>query len=753
MADKPTKHTIRLGGKSRTILPDYRVAVWEGLNTYVRDLTQLSDGQTPDSLNWLTGKYKDNISLRRGYALLGTTKNVGAGRVTGLNVGLTNDGKEIPFFTYDQKIKYYDEAILDTIEIETDTLPVKANGEDVSVLPYQNFAGSSVYFTSPNSSIYKVMAANPGDITDLKSTDQRGIAKIGQNRMYLWGRNDTYNRKYPSVLFLGVSDKSTLSQYTQTTGESLALPTGVLAFKALNAKATSFYNEFVAGLVSIGVTITGISQGNPAILTVGAHSFVVGDILVISDVVGMTQINNIPVYVTAITPTTITLSIDSTSFTAWGSGGTVTKAEVFSDDGSGNLTSNYGGTGTINYTTGAYVLNFNQSIDVNGIYAQYYTEDATSGGIADFTQDPNTKGKGKYFAQFDSSPIVGVFPFDNVDYCFHKIKTWYLSLGSDDTKAIPYPYRDLLGIPYFRGAYSTDEGILMLDISNPVKAKVKILQVAPSSTSGYISIAPFPISEALDLSQNGFSKVVMFRWGDYDIMACQGSLNGVVQENNNVTYIRNTYSEQWDILDYSISCLAEYNGTLLSGDSLSNNLFTLFSGVDDDGATINNYWYSKQYNLGIDGLKRFHRFTIQGLIQQTQNIDIYLSYDNGAFTKFITVEGNGTYVNKGNPVMVGSNTIGSQVIGGGGDVITAYPYELDIQLPSDLFEYVQVKFVANNIGYVQIDEFSFKDCRYKGRKLIPSRTVKIETITITSQPTWEQDTNQFQDEQSQWKDV
>ena len=44
------------GGKSKTILPDYSVTQWEGLNTYIKDLKELSDGQSPNSLNWLTSR-------------------------------------------------------------------------------------------------------------------------------------------------------------------------------------------------------------------------------------------------------------------------------------------------------------------------------------------------------------------------------------------------------------------------------------------------------------------------------------------------------------------------------------------------------------------------------------------------------------------------------------------------------------------------------------------------------------------------
>lgn len=736
MADK--KRTIKLGGRGKTIISDYIVNQWEGLNTFFKDLTLLGDGQTPSELNWISGKFKDHIELRRGYKLLGTTRDDNAGRVSGLGIGQKADGTQVPFFTYDQKIKYYDTVTDNTIEINTvDVLPAKAKGEDVSIMPYQNIAGTFVYFTSPNSSIYKIAVANPADISDLKSTAFKGNAKIGHNRMEMWGIINAYGQKVNNIFTLGVRDKFNLSDYSQTTKEivgtgngSTQTFSGTLAYRS-NTKLTCFFTEF-GGQIAPGVSITNINKVSGATIVAPGHGLSVGDAFIITNVSGMTEINNLLGIVTEVVDGDhVSTSIDSSSFTDYSSGGTITKVEYFKDDGNGNLSSSLGGTGTINYTTGAFTLNFNTiPIALTSLISQYYVENSTYNGIADFTIGTDN-GKGKQFSQFNGGDIVGVFPFDNIDYVFHKIKTWYINnIDPDDTKATNLPYRDQLGIPYLRGGYATDEGIIILDNSKINQPIVKIIQVAPSSASGYISIQPFPVSDALDLSSNGFNKVAIFRWGDYDLMACAGSLNGVIQPTNTVLYIRNIYSGQWDVLDYSVSCLETYLGTLISGDGLSNNVFTLFSGFDDDSNLISNYYYTKVYDLGVQGLKRFNRFIAKGLIQSQQAYDIYLAFDNGSFVKYLTVKGDASYVNKGESVIVGNNTLGSQIVGGGGDVFTAYPYEVEFSFPTDDFEYVQVKFVATNIGYVQIDEFGFKDIRFKGRKLPPSRIVLSTTETI-----------------------
>jgi hypothetical protein len=75
--------------------------------------------------------------------------------------------------------------------------------------------------------------------------------------------------------------------------------------------------------ISSPVNITGATQANPAVLTAN-NSFVVGQQITITGVVGMTQLNGNTFTITAITPTTISLNVDSTAFTPYISGGVAT---------------------------------------------------------------------------------------------------------------------------------------------------------------------------------------------------------------------------------------------------------------------------------------------------------------------------------------------------------------------------------------------------------------------------------------------
>jgi hypothetical protein len=71
---------------------------------------------------------------------------------------------------------------------------------------------------------------------------------------------------------------------------------------------------------------------------------------------------------------------------------------------------------------------------------------------------------------------------------------------------------------------------------------------------------------------------------------------------------------------------------------------------------------------------------------------------------------------------IGGPTVGSKTIGSGGST-TAHPFTIDFPINSDKFNTARVKIEAIGIGYVQINDITFKDIRDKGRKQLPARTV------------------------------
>lgn len=75
--------------------------------------------------------------------------------------------------------------------------------------------------------------------------------------------------------------------------------------------------------------ITDVTQANPGAVTTGAaHGFNTGDQVTITSVVGMTELNGNTYTITVTAPTTFTIGVNTTGFTAYTSGGTAARVSV-----------------------------------------------------------------------------------------------------------------------------------------------------------------------------------------------------------------------------------------------------------------------------------------------------------------------------------------------------------------------------------------------------------------------------------------
>lgn len=402
--------------------------------------------------------------------------------------------------------------------------------------------------------------------------------------------------------------------------------------------------------------------------------------------------------------------------------------EIFTDDNNGVLSGNKGGTGTINYATGAYSVTFNTApVMSQAITANYFYEDATdkdsgtagTGAWLDFTfSSPRTIGQGGVFRQSDGGGnFMNFFSIQDNNICLHQWKSWAVVMSGDDTKSTNLPYRNKVTIPYWRSGDETDDGILALFIGDQNYPKLSILAFGQYTTT----IVPNDLSDEMDLTPYGFDFPVVKRWGNYDLLACQNKTSGVNDSANNVMFARNIISGFFDKLDYNAAVLDNYNGNLISGDSISNNLFVLFNGYDDDGSPINNYWISNQSNLGIEATKRFTDFEVEGYIAKDQTLEVWAQYDTGDFVKIGIISGQGSYVDLSTGTTVGSQTVGMQVVGGG-SVPNAYHFKRQFRVSSPLFEDLTIMFKATGIGAIQINEYGPVDIRTKSQKSISQYT-------------------------------
>lgn len=581
------------------------------------------------------------------------TENSGEGKISGLIVGDRFDGVQIPFHSVDRKIKYYDTTTLDWIEADT-----------ADILP---------------------------------------ALATGEDFCF-----DQYHSLSGAFIF-GSSKNSGIYKIP------IANPASVV-----DLSSTAFRGKF--RIKQNRMFLWNRKDTNGGFDTTGLYgSYIDKDEL--SDYTAITAETGFTGAVNGINQTyTVTLAFKSgqpkrtcmyvSVYATTGAG-----VETFRDSRNGTLVSNFGGAGTINYATGAVSIVFANAPTSGSVAADYYWEDSSSAGIADFSKStPRTAGQGFTFRQDDGgADLQNLFTLGDVEYSMHQRKTWKVTLSSDDTDATNLIYRSNVGIPYWRGGAETGDGIYYADAPDSSEPYIRLLRPNQLNTE----VIPESISKQIDLTNYRFDYCVIKEWGNYIVVACRHKDSTA----NNTVFLYNKLWKLWDKFDYRVSCMDIYNGALIAGDSASKNVFTLFSDLTDEEIEIPNYWISGKMDLGNDGSKQTNIMEIAGLIQDDQSFDVYLSYDNAAFVKVETIDGSGSYVDHTQRVNVGAVTLGSNEVGGGGSGIEASPYRREFRINTPRFQKIRVKIMATKIGYVSVSEIGFKDIRQKGRYLPPAYVV------------------------------
>ena len=388
--------------------------------------------------------------------------------------------------------------------------------------------------------------------------------------------------------------------------------------------------------------------------------------------------------------------------------------ETFQDDRNGVLASNFGGTGTINYATGAYSVTFS-AVTTGAVTGSYYHETSTSTGPLDFSKSgTRTAGQGFVLRQDDGGADFQNFAsIGNHRICFHTLKSWDLQLPADDVTNISNQiYRARVGIPYWRAMAEAGEGAWYVDATDQNDPYIRLLTYSPQ---GNDQIIPISASDNIDLANYRFDEAFVRIWGTYVLVACRHKDS----TENDTLFVYDKFLKSWDRMDYRATTLDEYQGGLIAGDSISANVFKLFADWTDEEANIPNYWESGDDDLGVEGAKASNLMVVAGLIQPDQELTVSISLDNGTMVEKFTIEGDGDYVDIGTQIGIGTTVMGSSEIGGGSDGETAAPYRVQFRINTDRYEFIKVRFEANEVGYVSVSEYQIKDNRFRGRSVMP----------------------------------
>lgn len=415
-------------------------------------------------------------------------------------------------------------------------------------------------------------------------------------------------------------------------------------------------------------------------------------------------------------------------------------SSVTASDNYVGVISGSGVTGTINYATGAYTLTFAVAPALaTDIRATYQYEDSNSGGVTDFrfTSPTRVAGEGDIIPQeFLGEPIQNVFVFEGRYYSFKKTCVYELDLTDDDTNATNKVYRADIGIPSLRAGVSTDKGIVYMDTSNPEKPRLTLLQRNPIGNT----LEPIDLTPLFKWEDYQHDKCSINTWGENIVVSCR---TPDTPYNNRLFLVNTVQKYSVDITYYGANTIVKDEGNLYIGDSLTDTVYQIFSGFDDLGNIIENYWESRNEDFGgsnavktkgtsiADYLKRYRWMTFHGLIDRDQAYEVYISFDDGGYTLMGTIRGDASYVDVTSPQTVGSNIVGTEPVGGG-SVGIAYPYLTRLRIRTPKFQKKKYKLVALGVGYVSVIYFEDVDLLVFEQK-IPARYRQKEHVSLNGE--------------------
>lgn len=394
-----------------------------------------------------------------------------------------------------------------------------------------------------------------------------------------------------------------------------------------------------------------------------------------------------------------------------------TGGEVFTDNYDGTLTGSQGHSGTINYTTGAWTL----TVSSAGT-ATYSWENSNVNGVTDFTYSATrTALEGDRIRQDEGGDaILNIIFHEGTYYSFKTHSVYSLTITSTGLYFENIVYRKDIGLPYWRSAISTSKGIVFLDTSNVSKPQLTILQYNIND-----NLEPAILASQFDFSKYVWDMSPMGTFGEFIVFSGRTSNSTI----NNKLFLYNVRNNTVDVLPYGAKTITNSEGVLYIGDVLTDNIYAVLNGWDDDGDTIQNYWISNDEKYGSEYLKKLKRIRFKGLITKDQTLEVYVSYDGDTFTKIGTILGNGTYVDFSTNYTIGSNGIGVTVIGGETDTVLGNNYLAEIKISGSKFRKRKLKLVAGGIGYISVNMINDFDIRFFQQKL-PSRYRTKQNVNI-----------------------
>ena len=391
----------------------------------------------------------------------------------------------------------------------------------------------------------------------------------------------------------------------------------------------------------------------------------------------------------------------------------------------GEATADSDGTGTLNFTTGVYDVTFSATT-TGAVTAEYQWEDSNANGVTDFSKSATRLAGEGFIVRQDKGgdAIQVVVPHDGSYFSFKENSVYKFTLDAEDINPVNELIRSDVGVKTPRSAVATSAGIMYMDTGNPSEPRISILQRNPVGDN-FVTTEVFP---QFKFENYNYDDVVIEAWDSYVLVACRES-----SDYNNRILLCNAREKTVDVAPYSARCFCKDKGMLYAGDPLAQTSYEMFTGFDDYGFKVDNFWESMNDAYGYAGLKKVKRFRFRGQISPDQSISIYVATDNDDYRLVGTILGSGDYVDYNTTQSLGTSFIGEEIIGGGNE-ISVYPFLMELKVKLGKFRVRKVKLVANGIGYCSLQQLTDHDLwQYEDRipkKYRIKQNVSLDGATV-----------------------
>ena len=410
-----------------------------------------------------------------------------------------------------------------------------------------------------------------------------------------------------------------------------------------------------------------------------------------------------------------------------------TGGQVYTDDYNGKLVGNLGGTGTINYTTGAW------TVTAGGAgTATYQWENSNAKGVTDFTKSVTRLAGEGFVVRQDAGgdAIKVVMPFYGSYFSLKSKSCYRFTLDVTDVNPQNIIFRTDIGVSSLRCGVSTGNGIIYMNTANPSYPELQIISQNPNGDNFDVN----PVFPHFDWGKYTYNDAIVSSHNTWLLIGCSSTTTG---ENDRLIFGDMT-DKKVDVSYYGIRTLTKDNGILYGGDPVSDTTYELLTGFDDNGIALQNYWISKG-EMYVENFPRAARLRYMGRLIKTghlqfrgfitpdQNIQVYFQQDNGDYQLVGTISGNADYVDFTSSQSIGTNIIGVSNLGGTAQT-QIYPFLMDMKIKVGKFRKRNLKLVATGIGYAAItnitdDHISFFDSR------LPKKYRNKQNVSLDGQTT------------------